>query len=406
MNFLKGLLSYIIMMVLSICILLWLSFNLVNHTFLSVKANSDLINNTTFTSDLVDEILVKYNTNVGQLNFEEEDLIKLINESAEGIINYSLLESETLPTVDVLFIKNYISDIISEESKNSLDGKLNISEFVETMRKIPDGSSISESVSTYIDTLGIETSKEEIDNVVEIFISNKELTNEEISTKIVDSIVKSKINLDSMNTELSLQDLFDKLTKKNPLNVLRRFMEIYNKNVNGYLNIAIILLILLLFVIEFRIGSMAMWVALSLIFSIIPIQIVRLADYFVDKELLSFFSGMSNYTTFMLSESINRLNLLTIIVVVIIVILFVLSKILKSIRNKKSEENKVEVKRYRIVRIAGFLVLLVGLFLNGKSSYEMNQSYIAEVKEINVSDFDLNSIDLTLRELLNVNYDF
>jgi hypothetical protein len=271
------------MMALSVCLMGWLSFNILGKTVLSPESNTRLLYETKFSNELVDGVLDKYNTDMGQLRFAEDDLMSFVNDSGEGVINYVFLESEVMPSVDVSFVKEYIEEVIEEESKNALDEKLDFAEFVTMLRQIPDGESVSGTTTNYFESVGIETSGEELDNVIAIFKDNKSETDEVIIQKIAQSIARDIIDIDSMETELSLQELFDKLMKKNPFTVMRSAMEMYNKDVNGYLLITIVLLALLIIITDFRISSSSAWFALALIVAIIPLQALRLADFIIDK---------------------------------------------------------------------------------------------------------------------------
>ena len=241
MKFFKGLFGFVLMLALSLCIMVWLSFNILGKTVLSSDTNTSLLAETEFSNELVTGVLEKYNTSMGQLSFKEDDLMKFVNDSGAGVINYVFLETETMPSVDVSFIKTYIEEVIDRETKSALDGKIDVSEFVDMLRAIPEGESISGSTQDYFKSIGIDVPKEELDSVTSVFMDNREESDDVIVDKIVESITKEIIDISGMNTELSLQDLFDNLMNKNPFTIMRNVMEIYNKNVNGYLVITIIL---------------------------------------------------------------------------------------------------------------------------------------------------------------------
>lgn len=399
----KGLLCFILMVALSICISLWVSLNIVGKTVLSSETNTKLLNETEFTTEIVAGVLDKYNTNMGQLSFEEDDLMNFVNESGEGVVNYVFLEEEQLPSVNVSFIKNYINDIIEKESSKALEGNIDVVDFVEMLKEIPEGESISITSAEYFTSLGIEFEKAEFDSVIDVYMENKEESNEVIVDKIVQAIAREVIDIESMKTELSLQDLFDKLTKRNPFTVIRNVVEVYNKDVNGYLLVTVILLMLMIIVTEYRISRIATWFSLSMVLAIIPLQLIRLANYVIDKDFLNLFEGMSSYSDFMMNEAISKLNKYTIVFTLIILIMFIISKVF---RKKSDVEDEKVTNRYRLVRLAGIAVVVVGLYFNSTAAYDMNLTLYDEVSSIELSDFDIGSIDLTLRELLNVDYDF
>ena len=144
-----------------------------------------------------------------------------------------------------------------------------------------------------------------------------------------------------------------------------------------------------------------------MILAILPLQALRLADFFIDRDFLNMFDGMSSYSEFMINEAIDKLNVYSIIFLVSIIVLFIIGKVVSKINDAKiPEEGKKSPSRFRLIRFAGFVALLLGLYLNGNAAYEMNLNFYNEVSEIEVSDFDIGSIDLTLRDLLNVDYDF
>jgi multisubunit Na+/H+ antiporter MnhB subunit len=103
----------------------------------------------------------------------------------------------------------------------------------------------------------------------------------------------------------------------------------------------------------------------------------------------------------------SKLNMYSIIVVVLIILLFAIGKIFGNKADSDEEnEKKMSPSRFRLVRFVGFAVIFLGLFLNSNAAYEMNSNFYTEITGIEASDFDIGSIDLTLRDLLNIEYDF
>ncbi len=407
MSFLKGLFSFIVMLVLSIGLFMWVSFNVLSDTVLSSNTNKRLLEETSFSSELVDAVLDKYNTNLGQLSFEEDDLMKLVDDSGESIIDYVFADESEMPSVDVSFIKEHLEKLITEESKKALDGKLDPNEFIQFLRELPDGESISGYGKSYFLSIGIEVSNEKLDELLSIYKDNRDESNEVISEKIIKAIAYEVVDIQAMNTELSLQSFFDNLTEKNPFTIAKDIMDIYYKNINGYLVILIVLLVLILVLTEFRVGTSSMWIGLSMVIAILPLQAIRIGEYFVDKLLPSTTGNVLSYKEFMLSSIIDSLNKYSIIFAIVIVILFVLGRVFsKKIDGKlDNTENKIR-KKFLVIRFIAFCVVCFGIYLCVNSSINMNLDMYSEIRELGPSDFTPRSIDLTLRELLNVNYDF
>lgn len=407
MKFFRGVFSFAIMLILGTCLMLWLSFKIMGDTVLSPETNSELLAETSFSNELVSGVMDKYHMNTGQLQLNEYDLMKFVNDSGYGVINYVFLDTETMPSVDVSFIKTYIEEKIEDEIRKSLDGKLDVADYVSTVRQVKDGESISAFTSDYFKLNDIEVPKEQMDNVILQYMGNRDEADDVIVEKITKSIARENININSMKTELSLQELFDRLMDKNPFTIMKDFMEVFNKDVNDYLFIMIILLTLLIIVTEFRIRAISVWLMLSLLIAIIPLQLLRLVNFFMDKDFLGLFDGMSIYIEFMMEEAVKRLNVITIIALILIIIAFVTSKI---IDKRNSSDSRVSdekpKKRFKTVRAVGLVVLFFVIYSNFNSALDLNTKFYEDVSEIHESDFQIGSIDLTLKDLLEVEYDF
>lgn len=407
MGFFKGVFNFIVMLLLSICLMVWFGYGLMNGSILSLEENQKMMETTSFTEEVTDEMLNTYHMSLSELNFDKEVLLKFVNDSASGVLGYVFLEYDEMPSVDVSFIKDYVSEQIEAESQHLMEGNVNMSEMLTTLRQIPEGTSVSNTIENYVQGLGNDINQSEIDKVAETFLENKDLDDEALLSKLIEVIAVEKLNLDQMNTDLSLQQLFDRLMTKNPFTILRVLMKVVDKNINGYIFITMILFVLLFIVTEFRIGTTSVWIALALVVSIVPLQLIRLADIFINYELLDIFGGLTSYKNFMMDALISKLNTYSIVVLVVIVVLFVLSRVFRKRVDDKIE--KVESGKSKITliaRVVGFAVLILALYLNTNAMINYNKETIETIKSIEASDFDPMSIDLTLRDLLNIDFDF
>lgn len=407
MSVIKGIFNFVIMLILSVCMMLFMGYKIMDQSIMSLEENQTLLETTSFSEEVANEMLETYHMSLSELNFEKETIIKFVNDSAVGVLGYVFLENDTMPTVDVTFLKDYVKDEIAEQSQHLLQGNVDLSPMITALRAVPEGTSVSNEIDKYINDSGFDINQSEIDMITETYIENKDLEDDALLQKLVSSIAYEKLNVDTMNTELSLQQLFDKLMKKNPFTILRNLKETADKNVSGYLLITIVLLVLLLITTEFRVGATSVWIALALIVSIIPLQLIRLADLFLNYEILDIFSGLESYKNYMMDNIISELNMMTIVVVISIIVLFILSRVFRSKVDTKIENaTNGRSKLVMLTRFVAFLVLLLALYLNVNAGKNFNLETYNNLKEIQASDFDPQSVDLILREELNIDFDF
>jgi hypothetical protein len=407
MGFLKGIFNLMIMLVLGICLFVWLSFSILDSSMLSLEKNVELMETTSFTQEVTDALLERYHMSMNELNFDEDVVLKFVTDSGEGVLGYVFLETDTMPTVDVTFLKDYVTDQISIESQKRLDGNVNMNELLSLLRELPEGNSVSLAVRGFTEEMGLSISQSDIDTVANVFIENKDEEDSVLLNKIIESVAVEALNLNEMNTNLSLQSLFDKLTDRNVFTLLRDIHSVIRKDVMGYLPLMMLILLLILVVVEFRVGTSAVWIALSMIVAIVPLQLIRVADILIEQDFLDVFAGLESYKEFMMTSVMDKLNFYSILFLVLIVVLFIVSRIFSNKVDSKIEA--VEEKRHSrfvLPRIAIFLVLAFGLYLNGNAAKNYNMELVNELNSIHISEFDINSVDLILREELNIDFDF
>ncbi len=407
MGFIKGILNFILMIVLAVCLMVWFGFGLFNSSVLSFDENKKMIEETEFTEEVTSEILSRYNTKLSDLSVDDDVLLNFVNESGLGVLGYIFSEYEEMPSVDVSFLKDYVIKDIAVMEAGKLYGNVDVTDFVSSMRLIPEGESVTNNFEAYLEEKNLNLHQEDVDQVIKLYLENKDLDDQALIDKIIGEMAYEKLNIDQMSTEMSLQSLFDSLTDKNPFTIIRDFLNHVKKNVYGYLSITMLIVVLMILVSEFRVSSFSVWISLAFIIAIVPLQGLRLIDFVVQRNYLEIINGMESYKNYMLDVLIQKLNVYTIITFVLVVVLFILSKLLRKRVDSKIEDlEKKSTNRYGIIRFAIFLVLALGLFLNVKGMYRYDMNVVAEMQAISPDDFDPNDLDVTLSNLLNIDYDF
>lgn len=406
MRVIKGFINLILMLVLGISLFLWMGYGLVEDTMLSFEANKTLLETTTFTEEITDELLDQYYTSLDELNFEKDVILQFVTESGEGVLGYVFSEYDTMPSVNVEFLKEYVNEQIEEAAQYEMDGQVNMSDLITVLRAVPEGNSVSSAIKSFTKDAGLNIKNSDIDTVSNVFIENKELEDEALASKLIQSIAVEKLNLNEMATEISLQDLFDQLMTRNPFTVLKQVFDVINKDMKGYLPLAMILIIILIAVIEFRVTSTTIWYALALLIAIIPLQLLRIADFFIQNDMIDLFGGLASYKTFMLEAMNTKLNFYSIVVVVLIIVLFVISRVFSNKVDEKIESAEHNHKRMVLIRLVVTAVLVFGLYMNVTKAIDYNMALVDDLSTIEASDFDPRSLDDTLSNLLNIEYDF
>lgn len=407
MGFFKGIFNFVLMIILSICLLAWFSYGLLNDSVLSYEVNQKMVEETPFTEEVTSEILDRYHTKLSDLSFDEDILLSFVNESGMGVLGYILSEYEEMPNVDVSFLKEYVTTNVTREEASKFYGNVDLDGTIQALREVPEGESITKAIDAYLEGENVTIDQKDVDLVTELFLEHKALDDDNLKNKIITEISYEKLNLNEMSTELSLQQLFDKLMTKNPFTVIRELLNVINKNIYGYMVLMMMIVFLLIIVAEFRISSASMWVTLSLVLAILPLQLIRLLNFVVDGDYFTVFNGMESYKNYMLDSVITKLNIYSIVVLIIVIVLFVIGKLLRQRVNDKTDQiEDSKKKRYVLVRVAIVGVLLFGLYINTKACYNYNRNVYDEIEAIKPSDFDPKSMDETLSGLLNIDYDF
>lgn len=395
------------MIILSVCLAIWFGYGLLNSSVLSYEVNEKMVTDTTFTEDVTSEIASRYNTKLSELSFDETILLSFVEESGLGVLGYILSEYEEMPSVDVSFLKEYVASNVTREEASKFYGNVDVAETIEALRMVAEGESISNAITTYLESKNLSVDQNDIDMVTKTFLENKDLDDESLKNKIITEIAFEKLNLNDMTTELSLQELFDTMMTRNPFTIVKDLLIVVNRNVYGYMLLTMVLIFLMIVVGEFRFSAILTWLSLSLFLAIMPLQTIRLIDFIVDRDLFTVFNGMESYKNYMLDAAITQLNLYTIVSMILILVLFVLSKVFrKRVDTKDDHLEEKKKSRYGLVRFGIVLILLFGLFLNGRACYNYNMTTYDEIASIKPSDLDPKDMDETLSELLNIEYDF
>lgn len=407
MGFLKGILNFVLMIILGICLMIWLGYGLLHHSVLSFEENKTMIEQTQFTEELSVEVIDRYKTKLNALSLDDEVLIQFVRQSGVGVLGYVFSEYETMPSVDVSFLKDYVIKNVAAEEAGKLYGNVEFQDVLTKLRAIPEGESITKNFEAYLSENNMTFHQEDIDKFIAVYIENKSLDDEALLEKLISEMAYEKLNLNQMNTELSLQALFDTLTEENPMTVVRGLLNDINKNIYGYLTITMVLIFLMILVLEFRVATAAIWLSLSMLIAIIPLQGIRLLNFVVARDYFTLINGMESYKDYMMQVMISKLNVYTIVVLIAVVVLFILSKVFRSRIDTKIEgiEQKSK-KRYVLVRFAVFAVISLGLFLNLKAMYRYDMKVYSDIQNLSIDDFDPDDLDVTLSNLLNIEYDF
>lgn len=407
MGFLKGILNFVLMIILGICLMIWLGYGLLHHSVLSFEENKTMIEQTQFTEELSVEIIDRYKTKLNALSLDDEVLVQFVRQSGVGVLGYVFSEYETMPSVDVSFLKDYVVKNVAAEEAGKLYGNVEFQDVLTKLRAIPEGESITKNFEAYLTENNMTFHQEDIDKFIAVYIENKSFDDEALLEKLISEMAYEKLNLNQMNTELSLQALFDTLTEENPMTVVRGLLNDINKNIYGYLTITMVLIFLMILVLEFRVATAAIWLSLSMLIAIIPLQGIRLLNFVVARDYFTLINGMESYKDYMMQVMISKLNVYTIVVLIAVVVLFILSKVFRSRIDTKIEgiEEKSK-KRYVLVRFAVFAVISLGLFLNLKAMYRYDMKVYSDIQNLSIDDFDPDDLDVTLSNLLNIEYDF
>lgn len=387
--------------------MIWLGYGLLHHSVLSFEENKTMIEQTQFTEELSVEIIDRYKTKLNALSLDDEVLVQFVRQSGVGVLGYVFSEYETMPSVDVSFLKDYVIKNVAAEEAGKLYGNVEFQDVLTKLRAIPEGESITKNFEAYLTENNMTFHQEDIDKFIAVYIENKSLADEALLEKLISEMAYEKLNLNQMNTELSLQALFDTLTEENPMTVVRGLLNDINKNIYGYLTITMVLIFLMILVLEFRVATAAIWLSLSMLIAIIPLQGIRLLNFVVARDYFTLINGMESYKDYMMQVMISKLNVYTIVVLIAVVVLFILSKVFRSRIDTKIEgiEQKSK-KRYVLVRFAVFAVISLGLFLNLKAMYRYDMKVYSDIQNLSIDDFDPDDLDVTLSNLLNIEYDF
>ncbi|MCH4886795.1 hypothetical protein EZV73_04405 [Acidaminobacter sp. JC074] len=407
MGFLKGILNFILMIVLAVCLMVWFGYGLFDASVLSFDENQKMIEQTEFTEEVTSEILSRYNTKLTDLSVDDDVLLNFVNESGLGVMGYIFSEYDEMPSVDVTFLKDYVIRDVAVMEAGKLYGNVDFNDLIAALRMIPEGESVTNNFESYLDENNLSVHQEDVDQVIKLYLENKDLDDQALIDKIIGEMAYEKLNVDQMSTDLSLQSLFDSLTDRNPFTLVRDLLNHVKRNVYGYITITMVVVVLMILVSEFRVSTFSVWMSLAFLLAIIPLQAIRLVDFLVDRNYFDLINGMESYKNYMLDVMIQKLNVYTIITLVLIVVLFILSKIISKRVDSKIEGLEEKRSRpYALVRFAIFLVLALGLFLNVKGMYRYNMQVVNEIQAISPDDFDPNDLDVTLSNLLNIDYDF
>lgn len=395
------------MIILGICLMIWFGYGLLHNSVLSFEENKVMIEQTQFTEELSTEIIDRYKTKLNALSLDDEVLVEFVRQSGVGVLGYVFSEYDTMPSVDVSFLKDYVIRNVAVEEAGKLYGNVEFKDVLTKLRAIPEGESITKNFEAYLAENNMTFHQEDVDKFVALYIENKALDDDALLNKLVTEMAYDKLDLNQMNTEISLQELFDTLTDRNPMTVVRDLLSNVNKNIYGYLTITMVLIFLLILVVEFRVATSAIWLSLSMLIAIIPLQGIRLLNFVIARDYFTLINGMESYKDYMMQVIISKLNVYTIIVGIAIVVLFILSKVLRNRIDTKIEgiEEKSK-KRYVLVRLAVFAVIALGLFLNVKAMYRYDMQVYNEIQTLSIDDFDPDDLDVTLSNLLNIEYDF
>lgn len=363
MGFFKGILNFVLMIILGICLTIWFGYGLLQHSVLSFDENKQMIEETEFTKELSVEIVNRYKTKLKALAMDDELLVSFVETSGVGVLGYVFSEYETMPSIDVSFLKDYVIKNIAIEEANKLYGNVEFDDILQQLRMIPEGESITKNFEQYLEDNNLVFSQEDVDKFIAVYIDNKALDDDALLNIIISEMAYETLDVDEMNTEISLQALFDSLTNRNPMTLARDLLNHMDKNIYGYLLITMAIVFLMICVLEFRVATAAIWLSLSLLVSIIPLQGLRLLDFVVARDYFTLFNGMESYKNFMMSAMIKQLNVYSIVVLIVVIVLFIVSKILRKQVDSKIETIEGKKKKgYALVRTAVFLVLIFGLF--------------------------------------------
>lgn len=407
MSFVKGLFNFVLMLCLSILLALGLLYGIFNQSVLSYDRNQEMLESTDLSEEITDELLVRYTTKLESIAVDDGLLADFVETSSEGVLAYVLLESEQMPTVDVAFLKTYAQEKIEEEISTSLTENVDIDAMITYIKAVPDGQSISKGLDMYLESQELTINEKDLDLARDVFLNNKTLEADALKAVLLTSLASEYGDISQMKENLSLQQFFDDLMPRNPFTVLRQGYEVVDKNLSFYLPVFVILIVLLMTLIEFKLSNSITWFVLSLLVAIVPLQVLRLADFFMDKDYIDVLGQFTSYKTFMMDRIIERLNVYTLVVLLIMVVLIITKRILRQRVDDKVmafvEGRKTLVG---VVRASAILLVVLGTFLVSKNAEDFNRTYYNDLQEIQVDDFDPVDLDQVLGDGLNVDFDF
>lgn len=393
MKALEGIFLFIIMIILSISMSIWMVLTVFNTTILSPNENKIFIEQADFSqiSNKIESIdLNKTNT--------------FIKESSIGIMNYITLETRELPTVEVSFFKDYMNNKIENKIVNILEDDIEISDLIKTLRSIPK-EDISEASYTFFSEVEFKISNKQIDMVIDTYINNLETSDEELENKIINLVVEEVVDLDEIETEIHLQEIINKSIKEDPFLIIRKTVELFRKDLNNYLIIVIVLLIFIIILTSFRVGEVAIWFFFVSLFAIIPVQLIRLSGIVLKSNTVEKVDVVSKYLEFMIEKSIDKANVFTIIMGVFIILMVAL-KISSSIIKKRNNNKTDHKKKLEVLRVVLILGLLGGLYLSVSTAYKENLSFYNSLQSYEISDFDIANPDDIILDVFNIDMDY
>ena len=407
MTFIKGVSNFILTLVISALLFVSLIYGILNHTIFSVEANEAMIESTDFTEEATDFLLARYSMKLESISIEEGMMYDFVEASGMGVLNYVFMETETLPEVDVTFLKEYVDRQVKEEISRNLVENTDLDQMIEYLRAVPEGESITQALEVYVSEKNQDIYKNEIEIAARIFIENKELDNEAIKEKMLEALSKEFVDTSTMKETLSLQQFFDRIMNKNPLTILRNAYDVIHTNIRTYIPWVMILLILIMACIEFKLSNSISWFIIFILIPLVPLQALRLLRFFIERDFVDLINGMDSYKDYMLDAMINRLNFYTIVGIIVIILLIIGKKLLqKYVDEKVALKVEKQERAWLLIRIGvvGILFLILGFI--GNKAQDKNLNFYEDIQALQPSDFDVRSIDEVLSDLLNVDYDF
>jgi len=384
-----------------------MGYGLLEDTVLSYETNVEMIKTTALTDEATDQVLIRYKTKMASLSLNDQIIKDFVEASSKGIMGYVVEETDTLPEVDVTFLKEHVIEEVDRQIAISLTENIDLDELITYVREVPEGESISKAVNAYITSTNLTIDENDISRVTSIFIDNKDMEPVALKAKISSELARQAVDTLNMKETLSLQQFFDDLMPKNPFTLLRQGFGLADKHFNFYLPFVIFMIILLMIVIEFKLSKTISWFILSLILAVIPLQVIRLLSFFIDKEFISVLDELKSYQTFMLDAIVSKLNVLTLVVGVIIIFLIIIKRYLKTYVDDRLDP-LVKDKKWIFLgsRVGAFAMIILLCFLVGNKAKVETMDFVDDIRAIQPSDFDPIDFDEVLSNGLNVEFDF